>query len=93
MVLNVNLPKNFNGEAKILYLRKNNNLFLAGYGCYNSNLERCRKCSLQSFKKGDILDIGIDDIKNTEENGCGEMSNPYFSLKFDLGNIEGIRFY
>jgi hypothetical protein len=21
------------------------------------------------------------------------MSNPYFSLKFDLGNIEGIRFY
>ena len=93
MVLNINLPKNFNIETKILYSANDNNLFLEGYGCYNSNLKKCRNCLIQSFKRGDFLYIDIDDIKNNKVNSCTDMINPYFSLKFDLRNIEGIRFF
>jgi hypothetical protein len=91
MVLNINFPRDFNKEAKLLYLIKNNELLLKGYGCYNSNSEKCRNCPLKSFKKGNILDIDIEEIKNAKALGCSEMSNLFFSLKFSVDDIVGIK--
>lgn len=91
MVLNVNFPRSLNSDAKILFLVKNNNLFLKGYGCYDPNSEKCRNCPLKSFKKGDILNIDIDEIKKAKVVGCAGMSNVYFSLKFSVDDIEGIK--
>jgi len=90
MVLNINFPKDFNSEVKILYLIKNSKLLLKGYGCHNPNSEKCRNCPLQSFKKGTLLDIDIDEVKKKKGVGCTEMSNLFFSIKLEVGNIEGI---
>jgi hypothetical protein len=91
MVLNINFPKNFSNEVKILYFIKKSKLLLKGYGCHNPNSEKCRNCPLQGFKKGSLLDIDIDEVKNNKGTGCAEMSNLFFSLQFEVGNIEGIR--
>lgn len=91
MVLNINFPRDFSKEAKIKYTIENNNLLLMGYGCYNSNSERCRNCKLRSFEKGNILDLDIEEVRNNREMGCTEMSDLFFSLKFALDNIDGIK--
>lgn len=91
MVLSINFPRDFDREAKIVYIIKKNNLLLEGYGCYNPALEKCRNCKLRSFEKGDILDMDIDDIKQSSERGCSEKSQIFFSLKFDLDDIKGVK--
>ncbi|WP_319371565.1 hypothetical protein [uncultured Ilyobacter sp.] len=91
MVLNINFPRYFISEVKILYLIKNSKLLLKGYGCHNPNSEKCRNCSLQSFKKGSLLDIDINEVKKNKSIDCAEMSNLFFSLKFEVENIDGIR--
>ncbi len=91
MVLSINFPRDFDREAKIVYIIEKNNLLLEGYGCYNPALEKCRNCKLRSFEKGDILDMDIDDIKQSSERGCSEKSQIFFSLKFDLDDIKGVK--
>ncbi|WP_372713798.1 hypothetical protein [Ilyobacter sp.] len=91
MVLSINFPRDFDREAKLVYLIENNNLLLEGYGCYNPALEKCRNCKLRSFEKGDILDMDINDIKQSNEKGCPEKSPIFFSLKFDLDDIKGVK--
>ncbi len=91
MVLSINFPRDFNREAKIVYLIENNSLLLEGYGCYDSTLKKCRNCKLRGFEKGNILDIDIEDIKKSDERGCSEKSQLFFSLKFDLDDIKGVK--
>lgn len=91
MVLSINFPRDFDKEAKLVYFIEKNSLFLEGYGCYNPALEKCRNCKLRSFEKGDILDMNIDDIKQSINRGCPGKAPVYFSLKFDLDDIMGVK--